>query len=225
MLFFVLFCSGRSYGQPTSISHDIVNDLLVELDDVIEDYDIESIPNALQSKCTLALIQLSVDGREDYSTSPSKPEEQSDADRLTNKLKQVHLELGGSIRDRQGFMRDEFTIDGGKWLIEAIQYYSFIDYYDNPVVPNNVFKLFEWKIFLMQSKSFVTFAYHLERSYSSEFGVSYFLGHTPCPHYHETLISFLDRCPSYMELKSLIIGDLNGDERLFHITASGYPCT
>ena len=169
-------------------------------------------------------MHLSIDVREGLNISPSTSEEHSDANRLTDKLKQVHLALGGSILDREGFTRDMFVIDGSPWLITAIQYYSFIDYYDNPEVPNAVFKLIQWNILSMDSKGFVILSYHLERSYTSELGFRYFLGRRPCPRFHETLINFFNRCPSYMELKSLIIGDLNGEERLSPVTASGYPC-
>ncbi len=61
-----------------------------------------------------------------------------------------------------------------------------------------------------------------ERSYNDQFGYTYILGRKLHPHYHESLISFGDYCPSYMELKLWIIGDITGEIPLDAIISSGY---
>jgi hypothetical protein len=64
--------------------------------------------------------------------------------------------------------------------------------------------------------------YHLERSYSDVFGFTHILGRKMYPNYHESLIDFADYCPSYMELKTLIIGDITGEMPLPVLISSGY---
>jgi hypothetical protein len=199
-----------------------VDELLFELDKVMDDDEIELIPSNLVEKCTRVLILLSIDGWEDSNFPRSTSLDHADADRLVTKLRQVHLELGGNIFDRKGFIRDVFTLNDHQWVISAEQYYSFIDYYDNPIKPNAVFKLIQWTVYPADFKGGFAPAYHLERSYSEEFGFTYILGRKLYPHYHESLINFLGRCPSYAELKPLIIGDVTGEAPLSFIVASGY---
>ncbi|CAF1303315.1 unnamed protein product [Didymodactylos carnosus] len=170
----------------------------------------------------MALILWSIDRREDYIYPPSSSEDHADADRLVAKLTQVHFDLGGSALDRKGFVRDVFSLGDHQWMISAQQYYSFIDYYDNPIVPNAVFKLIEWTVYPIDFTDGFAPAYHLERSGSEEFGFIYILGRKLYPHYHESLVNFFNRCPSYMELKALIIGDVTGEAPLIFLVASGY---
>ena len=214
--------STNNYEQQESVDSSAVDQLLFELNNVMDDNEIEFIPSNLLQKCTMTLTLLSINGREDFHLQPSISQDHDNADRLINKIKEVHLELGGNILDRQGFIRDVFTVNKQQWNIAAIQYYTFIDYYDNPVVPNDVFKLIQWNIYRSNYKDGFVPAYHLERSYSQEYGFTYILGRKLYPHYHESLVNFFDRCPSYMELKSLIIGDVTDETPLAFITASGY---
>jgi hypothetical protein len=213
----------RSIEEEYEDEYDIYPDidlLLFELDNVIDD-GLQSIPDDLIYKCQLALALWSVDGREDNDYPPSTTEHHLDADRLMEKIKETHLGLGGDPLDREGFVRDVFSLEH-EWIVSAIQYYSFIKYYQNPMNPSHIFKLIEWTVYPKEFIAGFAPMYHLERSYSEEFGYTYILGRKTHPNYHETLISFRDYCPSYMELKALIIGDITGEMPLDALISSGY---
>jgi hypothetical protein len=194
--------------------------LLFELDNVIDD-DLKSIPDDLVYKCQLALALWSIDGREDNDHPPSTPEHHANANRLMEKIRQVHLVLGGSELDRAGFVRDIFGLEQ-QWVVSAVQYYSFIKYYDDPTNPSYIFKLIEWTVYPIDYIDGFVPMYHLERSYNDQFGYTYVLGRKFYPNYHESLINFGDYCPTYMELKSLIIGDIIGEVPLEALISSGY---
>ncbi|CAF3872134.1 unnamed protein product [Rotaria sp. Silwood1] len=211
----------RADEQQNNADYHDVNPLIAEIENLADDDEIESIPADVLSKCTKILTLLSIDGREDNIYLKSTPKNHADADRLIAKIREVHLELGGSTLDRKGFVRDVFSI-GHQWTISERQYYSFIDYYDNPIVSNAVFKLIEWTVFPPDYQGGFAPAYHLERSYNKEYGFTYMLGRKFYPHYHESLVNFYEECPSYMGLKALIIGDLTGEAPLVFIVASGY---
>jgi hypothetical protein len=194
--------------------------LLFELDNVIDD-DLKSIPDDLIYKCQLALSIWSIDGREDNDYPPSTSEHHANANRLMEKIRQTYIALGGNELDREGFVRDVFRLEQ-QWIVSAVQYYSFIKYYDDPMNPSHIFKLIQWTIYPIDFMGGFAPMYHLERSYSDEFGYTYVLGRKIHPHYHESLIDFGDYCPSYMELKLLIIGDIIGEAPLDALIASGY---
>jgi hypothetical protein len=193
---------------------------LFELDDVI-DSGMKSMPDDLVYKCQLAFILWSIDGREDSGFPPSTLEHHVNADRLMAKLGHVHLALGGSVLDREGFIRDIFKLEH-QWLVSAVQYYSFVAYYDDPMDLSNITKLIEWAVFHDDYQSGFAPRYHLERSYSDEFGFTHVLGRKLRLGYHESLIFFDDYCPSYMELKRIIIGDITGEAPLYAVISSGY---
>jgi hypothetical protein len=188
---------------------------------VIDDDDLKLVPDDLIYKCQLALALWSIDGREDNDHPPSTPEHHAHADRLMDKIRQTHFSLGGDALDRQGFVRDVFGLEQ-RWIVSAVQYYSFIKYYADPTNPSHIFKLIEWTVYPIDYVDGFTPMYHLERSYSEEFGFTHILGRKLYPHYHESLISFDDYCPSYIELKTLIIDDITGDAPLPVLISSGY---
>ncbi len=195
--------------------------MLFELDNVVDNHDLTSIPDDLVYKCQSALALWSIDGREDNDRPPSTSEDHANANRLMDKLRQTHLILGGSELDRQGFLRDVFVLEH-QWIVSAVQYYSFIKYYADPLNPSHIFKLIEWTIYPIDFIDGFAPMYHLERSYSDEFGYTFILGRKIQVHYHESLINFGDYCPSYMELKTLIIGDITGEIPLSPLISSGY---
>ena len=184
------------------------------------DDNLKSIPNDLLYECQSALILWSIDGREDNDHPPSTPEDHVNADPLINKFKQTYFALGGDPFDRDGFIRDSFILEQ-QWIIAVVQYYSFIKYYDIPWNPSYIFKLFEWTVYPINSMDGFFPQYHLERSYNDLFGYTYMLGRKIQLHYHESLVNFGDDCPSYMKLKSLIIGDITGEAPLRPLAASG----
>jgi hypothetical protein len=195
--------------------------LLFELDNVIDD-DLKSMPDHLVYKCRLALALWSIDGREDIDFPPSTPEHHANANRLMEKIRQVHLVLGGNELDREGFMRDIFGLEQ-QWVVSAVQYYSFIKYYDSPLdIASYISKLIQWTVFPSDFVYDFPLMYHLERSPGYPSGYTYVLGRKIRPRYHESLINFGDRCPTYMELKAMIIGDITSEQPLHAIAASGY---
>jgi len=212
-----LFC--RLTARNSDIYPEI-DMLLFELDNVIDE-ELKSIPDELIYKCQFALALWSIDGREDNDYPPSTSEHYAYANRLMEKIKQTHLALGGNELDREGFVRDIFSLEQ-QWIVLAIQYYSFIKYYDDPTNPSHIFKLIEWIVYPDDFIDGFVPMYHLERSYNDELGYIYILGRKIHPHYHESLISFGDYCPSYMELKTWIIGDITGETPLDAIISSGY---
>ncbi|CAF1140624.1 unnamed protein product [Adineta steineri] len=197
-----------------------LSQLISELDSLADDNEIHSIPVNILEECIRVLTLLSVDGREDHDLPPSTSRDCIDAERLISKIREVHLKLGGTILDRQGFIRDTFGLRH-QWLISARQYYSFIDYDDNPIEPDAVFKLIEWAVYPIHYSGGVVPLYQLERSHHEHFGFIYVLGRKHSPRYHESLINFLDRCPSYMELKALIMDYVMGEAPVDFIVASG----
>ncbi len=193
--------------------------LLFKLDNVIDD-GLKSIPDDLIRKCALALIRWTNDEHEDNDYPPSTSEDHANADRLIDKIRETHLLLGGNEFDRDGFVRDAFTLEQ-QWIVTAVQYYTFINYYDLPVNSGHIFKLIEWNIFSIDYIDGFVPKYHLERSGTDKLGYKYVLGRKLYPHYHESLINFGDYCPSYMKLKTLIIGDITGELPLDALSASG----
>ena len=200
--------------------HPVIDALLFELDNVVDE-GLESIPDDLVYQCQLALFIWSIDGREDSDFPPSELEDHATADRLMDKITQVHLQLGGSELDRAGFVRDMFRLDD-RWLVVAEQYYSFIEYYNNPHISSIMHKLFQWVVYPDEFMEDFAPMYHLERSYSGKFGYTYMLGRKTTPYRHESLINFGSDCPSYMQLKMLIIGDITGQVYLAAIASSEY---
>lgn len=138
------------------------------------------------------------------------------------KLKETHLALGGSILDRNGFLRDDFQVEN-QWHIKAVQYYSFIDYYNNRMKPSGVCKLIEWIVYKRDFENSFPLMYHLERSYNKQWNsFTHVLGRKTSQHFHETLINFSQYCPSYMELKPIIICDVTGESPLLAPVSSGF---
>ena len=211
--------STRSIAEKEDDRYLQIDFLLFKLDNVIDD-GLKAIPDDLIHKCQLALIRWTIDGHEDNNYPPSTSEDHANADRLIDKIREIHLALGGDEHDREGFVRDAFTLEQ-QWVVAAVQYYSFIDYYDLPVNSFHIFKLIQWNIYSIDDIDSFVPEYHLERGGTDELGYNYFLGRRLYPHYHETLINFGDYCPSYMELKTLIIGDITGEMPLDALTASG----
>jgi hypothetical protein len=205
----ILFCRLTTRSIDEVEDNPEIDMLLFELDNVIDE-ELKSIPDELIYKCQLALTLWSIDGREDNDYLPSTPEHHDYANRLMDKIRQTYLILGGNEFDREGFIRDIFSLEQ-QWIISAVEYYSFIKYYDDPTNPNYIFKLIQWTIYSNDFINDFNPMYHLERSYNDEFGYTYILGRKLYPHYHESLISFGDYCPSYMELKLWIIGDITGE--------------
>ncbi|CAF1223793.1 unnamed protein product [Rotaria sordida] len=219
----ILILGARIIKQQEDDDENIYPDidfLLYELDNVLDD-NLKSISEELLHKCQIALALWSIDGREDTDYPSSTPIDHANADRLINKFKQTYFDIGGDPFNREGFVRDVFTLKY-QWIISAVQYYRFINYYDTEWNPVNMSKLFEWNVYPIDFIDGFAPMYHLERSYTDEFGYTYMLGRKIQLTYHESLVNFGDYCPSYMELKTLIIGDITGEASILPLIASGY---
>ena len=186
--------------------------LLFELDNVI-DQNLKSIPDELISECQLALIYWSIDGREDTDYPPSTPEQHQNAARLIEKIGQIHLILAENKVNREGFIRDLFILEE-QWIVSAIEYYSFIPSNDS----NETLIYVEWIVY---QNDFVSM-YDLERSSDEDLGFVYILRRKRDSYSVELLIYFEDYCPSYMELKTFIIGDITGQMSLDAIYSLEY---